>query len=650
MFRSSRRATTFAWMLILALVVPILAACGGTATTPAASPAPAASAPASEAPVASASPEASPTAEASPSAAASPSAEASPAGGTGEAAESPINDKVFVAAINQAPDTLFTAETNASASTQVTVAFGNCLDTLTYSYQPTYCFDELPTFENGLAVTETVQVDAATISAENPIVVDGTLVTDTTLAEEAGIEIPTELPQLRLTYNLNPDLKWEDGTPVTSDDVKFTLDILKNPEVQLSTRYTIERTVDVETPDPQTAVHVYAPGWLEAEYYTAFVGAAQINGSDLLPKHIYDGKSISEIRDAEGTQPISYGPYMLQDYVPGEQATLVSNPYFPQQPKIGTVIWRFVSDQEQLLAQLESGEIDYAGTIGLTLAQTEQLNDLEQAGTIKTAFVPATVWEHIDFGIERLDGETSYFSDPRVRQAVGFAINRQQIIDEVLFGRTVVMNTYVPNEHPSYPGDDKLEKYEFNPDRARELLQEAGFTQDRPITFYTTQGNATRQAVAEIIQQNLKEVGIEVELQFVPATEVLFRSGEEGILSGRRFDLGMYAWVSGTTPSHGLYRCDAIPTAENNYDGQNYPGYCNPEFDKATIAAGLELDDEKRRPLDAVPETIYNQDLPSFPLYQRVNVAAFDPSVTGIEIDPTSYFDLHNIQDIDIEQ
>ena len=476
MYRSSRRATTFAWMLIIALIVPILAACGGattpSASTPASSSVAASTAPsvaASAEPSVATSTEPSASAEPSESAAASESAEPSAAGG--EAAQSPINDKVLVIGQTQYPDTLFGIESNASAASQVLFPTGACITSLDYSFQPTYCFDEFATFENGRAVTETVTIDPSAVSPQSPIVINGVLVTDTAIATEAGLEVPTELPQLKLTWKLNPELRWEDGEPVTSADVLEYRRMTIDPGLNTPDRSIIDRTVDVQATDDHTVVQTMAPGYLDFDYYYNTWGL----GLGFLPTHIYKDKSLDEIRTAETQHPISFGPYMVQENVPQEQTTLVSNPYFAQQPKIGTVIFKYLTDENQLLAQLESGEVDYAATQALTLALTPQLTDLEQAGKAKVQYVPATVWEHIDFGIQRLDGQESFFTDVKVRQAVAYAINRQEIIDKVLYGKTVVMNTYVPNNHPSYPGDSALELYAFNADKSKQLLDDAGW-------------------------------------------------------------------------------------------------------------------------------------------------------------------------------
>jgi peptide/nickel transport system substrate-binding protein len=566
---------------------------------------------------------------------------------------------VLVIGQTQYPDTLFGIESNASAASQVLFPTGACLTSLNYGFQPTYCFadDELATFENGRAVTETVTIDPSAVSAESPIVIDGVLVTDTTVAEAEGLTIPTELDQLKLTWNLNPELRWEDGEPVTSADVLEYRRMTLEPGLNTPDRSIIDRTVNVEATDEHTVVQTMAPGYLDFDYYYNTWGL----GLGFLPAHLYSGKTLEEIRTAETNKSFSFGPYLVQENVPQEQTTLVSNPYFPEQPKIGTVIYKYLTDENQLLAQLESGEIDYAATQALTLALTPQLDDLEAAGNATVQYVPATVWEHIDFGIERLDDRESFFTDVKTRQAVAFAVNRAEIIDKVLYGKTVVMNTYVPSDHPSYPGDSELEAYNYDPEKAKTLLDEAGWVAGADgirakdgramnIQLYTTEGNTTRQAVSEIIQQNLQDVGIGVEIIFVPGTDVLFKNGADGILAGRKFDLGLYAWLTGPNPSHSLYYCEQIPTEENDYNGNNYPAYCNPEYDAAGKAAEAELNPEDKVELDKAPEVLANRDLPTLPLFQRVQIAAFNPAVTGVKIDPTSQIDLYNIQEIDINE
>ena len=123
------------------------------------------------------------------------------------------------------------------------------------------------------------------------------MVTDTAIAEEAGIEIPAELGQLTLTWNLAQDLYWDDGTQVTSADVLENYRVQKDPETLLVSRQLIDRTLSMEAPDDFTVVQTMAPGYLDFSYFAdPWMG--------FLPAHLYEGKSVSEIRDAESARPI----------------------------------------------------------------------------------------------------------------------------------------------------------------------------------------------------------------------------------------------------------------------------------------------------------------------------------------------------------
>lgn len=656
MLRTKRSLMSFVLMIIL--LVPILVACGGTTATEAPAPTTGASA-ATEAPPAAAT-EAPPAAatEAPPAAAteAPPAAateapteaatEAPPASGSGT-----DMDKTIIIGITQEPDTLFGIESQSSATTQVLEAIQpTCVTTLDYEYQPV-CFTELPSFENGGIVTETVDVDS---NYENPVVINDELITDTSTISE-----PMQLDQTTVTWTLVDGLTWEDGEPLTADDFVFGYELANDPNVQIAVRFTNERTASLEATDDKTIVWKGVPGFTDA---TAFLNFAGSTGGPY-PRHAMEGQTIEDWRSMN---PLSFGPYKLAENVPAESTTLVANDTYWRAdeglPKVGNIVFKYLTSEDQVLQQLEGGEIDVVGQIGLTLAQAPNLDDLEASGQVEAQYVPATVWEHIDFTVERGDGEPSLFDDVKVRQAIAYGVNREEIIKEVLFGKTVEMNTFLPADHWAYPPNGEgLETYAYDPDKAGQLLDEAGWTMGadgirekdgRKLQpqFFTTEGNTTRQAVAQIVQENLKQIGVDMVLNFVPGTAVLFKNGEDGILSARKFDMAMYAWVSGPEPSTALYRCDQIPTPENNYAGQNNTGWCNEEYTKLALEEASELDRAKRTDLVIQAEKIFNAELPTFPLYQRVNVAASRSVVSGLAINPTSQIDFYNIAEWDIQK
>lgn len=645
----------FALIAVLILLIPLFAACGGNTATNTPETASATDVLATEVPATGGEVTAAPT-----EAVAEPTS--APTEGATESTEAPTEpatssgtdmDKTIIIGMNQFPDTMFWPESQSLATVQVIEAIQPvCISNLNYDYQAV-CFTEVPSFETGSATINTVTVNAAYTGS---IVLNDELITDT-----STLTGPLELSQIQTTWTLRDGLMWEDGTPVTADDFIFAFEVGNNPDVQITTRFTNERTARIEKVDDKTFTWVGVPGFSDATYFLNFAGS--IGGP--LPKHVMDGQSIDDWR---AMRPLAYGPYKVAEDVPQESTTLVANDTYWRAdeglPKVGNIVFKYLTSEDQMLQQLDGGEVDVTlSGIGLTVAQAPQLDQMEADGKIKAQYVAGTSWDHLDFGIIRGDDATPFFDDVKVRQALAYGINRQEIVDEILFGKSPIMNSILPAEHWAYPPNgDGLETYEYNPDRAGQLLDEAGWTLDSDgirakngrkfsgVQFYTTESNATRQSIAQIIQENLKQLGIEVELIFVPGTAVLFKNGEDGILASHRFDLALYGFTSSSDPNMNLYLCSEIPLPENSYAGQNNPGYCSDEFDKAALAANGDPNRATRIPLVIEAQQIVNRDLPTLPLYQKTKVGASRSNVSGFQLDPTHQYDTYNIAEWDIAE
>src|SRR5437667_2699563 len=324
------------------------------------------------------------------------------------------------------------------------------------------------------------------------------------------------------------------------------------------------------------------------------------------------------------------GAYRLVEWRKGSSLTVeaVPNHAIFGTPRVKHITWRFVPDTNALVANMLSGAIDVVATIGITFDQAVQL-DKQAAGRFKVYFEPALTWEHID-----LNFDNPLLQDVRVRRALAHGINREAISQQLFEGRQPVSNTYLPSRHPGYT--DAVQKYPYDPARARALLQEAGFTpgpdgmlrnaagQRLSFELNTTAGNRIREQVEQIIQQNLKDIGIEITIQNFPA-RVYF--GE--ITNQRKYKaLAMYAWtIAPTSDCAELYTSESIPNEKNGWAGQNYPGYKNADMDKTCKAARAEVDEAKRIQLLNESAQIFARDLPALPLYNRTSVSAAKPGL-----------------------
>jgi peptide/nickel transport system substrate-binding protein len=280
-----------------------------------------------------------------------------------------------------------------------------------------------------------------------------------------------------------------------------------------------------------------------------------------------------------------------------------------------------------------SGAIDAIGTIGVSFDQAVEL-DRQSRGRFKVFFEEGLIWEHIDLNLDN-----PLLADVRVRRAILHGINREQMVQQLFAGKQPVSHTYLPTRHPGYPRNDQgLTKYPFDQARARALLQEAGFTagpdsilrnaqgQRLSLELGTTSGNRVREQVEQIIQQNLREIGIEIKIQNHPA-RVFFSE----VTNRRKFTgMAMYAWVmSPISDCDQLFTSDGIPNESNGWAGQNYPGYKNAEMDRLCKASSREVDEAKRNALLNQTTQLYSRDIPALPLYVRASVAAAKPGLQG---------------------
>ena len=386
---------------------------------------------------------------------------------------------------------------------------------------------------------------------------------------------------------------------------------------------------------------------------------------------------------------------MIDEWVQGESITLHKNPnYFRAAeglPKFDTVVYRFVPENANTnIAALLSGECDVVNLPGLA-AQTELLLDLHTAGQIKATFTTGTFWEHIDFGIQHADYDDGYqlgvdrpdfFSDLRTRQAFIMCMDRQAVVEAIWFGQSPVIDTYLPPQHPLYNPD--VRHYDFDVQAGSALLEEVGWMDDDsdPKTPRIAQGienipdgtplvvaydtrSGVRAQVAAIIQGSLAECGIQVNTQFYSSFAEIFADGPQGVLFGRNFDLGGFAWLTGVEPPCDLYLSSRVPGptgeawvsiqdgssrifGENGWSDQNNPGFANEEYDEACKLATGSLPGQPEYDAGHLEaQRIFAEQLPVVPLFLTPKLAATRPDMCGLIIDPTNNVDFWNIEEFD---
>ena len=544
--------------------------------------------------------------------------------------------------------------------------FDGPIDSVGYAYQPVI-LQALPSLGNGGAALNEVEVrpgdrvvDAGT-GAVTP------LAEGVQLAQQDGSRItysggdPARTIQVVATFTLKPGVRWSDGQPVTADDSLFSFEVASTPDTPGS-RFVIDRTTRYEALDELTTRWTGLPGWLDPHFFLRFWTP--------LPRHWYGPLSAGELLDQpiSTERPLSWGPFMVGEWAKGDHLTLIRNPYYFRAaeglPRVDRVTFRFGLEAQAVVGELLAGRCDIGSASVDYSAHIPRLLEAKDADALAPQFVSGTSFEHLDFGIQPSEVYTrpagnTLFQDVRVRRAVAYCLDRQSIADQLLNGLAEVPPAYLSTAHPFYAAD-RVTLYPFDPAQGRALLEEAGWVDrdgdgvreasgggNRLSVAYASgpESSLFRKTLAILIQsQLLAQCGIEVQPQFYPQDE-LYNIWPDGVLFGRRFDLGEFPWRTGIEPPCELYVTEAIPS-DLNPGGANNTGYSNPAFDQACQAAQSALDEATRRARHAEAQAVFTQDLPSLPLFLRIKAGVALPRVSGYQVDPTASSDLWNIEKI----
>ncbi|MBI4278342.1 MAG: peptide ABC transporter substrate-binding protein [Armatimonadetes bacterium] len=443
--------------------------------------------------------------------------------------------------------------------------------------------------------------------------------------------------KMRLTWKIRRGLTWHDGKPLTALDVRVTYGMLRNPRSPTVSRFILRKIDNMLVPnenDPYTLIEQ----WNERYPF------ANDHGRDWphrpYPRHILEPTYLSDPAKLRAhpyfRAPIGSGPFKFKEWVAGSHTTFEAYEAYKGpggSPRIRTLTYRYILDSTVLQANVIAGQVDATDINNFSCEQMAQIE--RRNSQVAAHYIPALLWEHVDFNHDH-----PWLKDKRVRQAIAHALDRSAISEvSCLGGRQPVAHTWLPQRHYGY--NPNVKKYDYSPDRARALLAEAGWATVGPdgirrnargerfeISIMTTAGNAIREQTQQIMKDHLRAVGIDLKIDNRPAS-VLF-----GQITRRRQypHLVMYAWVfSPVTDGFALWHSRQIPREANNYEGNNTPGYSNPEVDRLEEAIVQELDEAKRKQLLMRQQEIWAEDLPSIPLVFRLALLTNKKSIRNVK-------------------
>jgi len=428
---------------------------------------------------------------------------------------------------------------------------------------------------------------------------------------------------LTITFHVRKGVKWHDGVALTAADVDFTYRYMIDPKTPTAYAESFRQVRHAEVVDPYTYRVTY-----EKPYSPALLSW----GIWILPRHILEApwKAGVDLRTTpQSRYPIGSGPYLFQEWKTGEKVVLEANPdYFEGRPYIKRVVYRIIPDQSTIFLELKAKNIDMAG---LTPIQYRRQTDYP---AFRKAFNKyrylANGYAYLGFNL--LDPR---FQDKRVRQAMAYAINKQEIIEGVLLGLgQAAQGPYKPGTWWYKPD---VKTYPFDPDRAKTLLAELGWTRmnsdgvlvkdGKPFSFtiMTNQGNSVRQQTAEIIQRRLKAVGIDVKIQVVDWAAFI-----NTFIRKRQFEAIILGWGLGLDPD----QYDIWTSTQTGPDQLNHISYKNPKVDELLEAGRRTFDEAKRKEIYWEFQDIMAEEQPVVFLYVPDNLPVVSSRVRGIEPAP----------------
>jgi len=435
---------------------------------------------------------------------------------------------------------------------------------------------------------------------------------------------------LTITYHLRKNVKWTDGVPVTSKDVKWSWQAVMNPNNNIISRHGYDYVKSVDTPDDYTVV-LHLTRKFSPIINTFFADSDQ--PMPVVPAHVLSKyPNINQI-PFNSAPNVSDGPFKFVQWAHGDHITYVANDNFVMgKPGLAKITVRVVPDENTMRAMLQTHALDWM--FEASLSNYPQVKNIPG---VCLAWVDVNGYEDVQLNVQK--GQTLY--DMHVRRAVAYAIDKQRIINTLTFGQTRIAVEDQPFWMWSY--DPDVQKYPPNIQAARNELLASGYKpradgvmmkngQPLTLTMVSNNSNVTRRKNSIEMQQMLRQVGIIAEIKYYPGDVLFAPVGEGGILQGGKFDLSLAGWYAGIDPDDASqFTCANVAPK-----GYNYSRYCNADMEAAQITALNNYDRPTRKKAYALIQSYLARDLPEIFLYDQRGMHPISINFKGFAPNPVT--------------
>jgi len=464
---------------------------------------------------------------------------------------------------------------------------------------------------------QTCIVEGLTTTDENMRVVP-LLASEVPTLENGGVRMRRD-GGMDVVWKLRPGVTWHDGTPFTSADVQFTVDAINGPAYNPESTDGFDRISSVDTPDQLTAIvhykEVYAP------YDIQFIRGA-------LPKHLLQGRDIDRAQDYN-RNPLGTGPYHVVEWRSGEYILLERVAHYwrgNQYPKIRRLLFKFIPNTNTRINQLRNGEVHV-----VALAPWDKFREMSGIPSVVVARTRGNAYEHVTLN----ERQFPPFADVRVRRALISALDRERYTQTILDGLAPVADG--PIQPVSWAYTDRLTRYPFDPNKARALLDEAGWKTGADgirvrdgkrlaFTLITQAGYAIRESVAQAIERQLRDVGVDVTVQLHDGTAI------SAIWFEGKFDAMLHWWQMPSDPElTTFFATDRTPPA-----GRNINYFRDDELTRILYASDRTVDRVQRRALLERAQAIIADAVPEIPLYSVTRLDAVPAALKNFKGNPTN--------------